>query len=683
MVLAALAGKPLTGRGIGPAMRARLARLGVADLRTLLLHLPRTWQDRRSFVRPQEVASGMTVALQGRVVSHVRQPVRGGRILLRIRLDCDGFPVELVCFNREFLARSWPSGTVLSVWGTFERDITGLSASSFEALPADDPQHRIEFGRLVPVYPLTEGLTQRIIRRLVDENLRLVPSAGHDLPEYLVAKRRMRSMHELLAGAHFPHTEEEGLFAREELAYIELLLFQAGVLSRRARLGRTDKPHAYCAADVRDEAEQAFRFRLTDGQAGAWEVVRRSLAAPEPMQVLLLGDVGSGKTAVAALAILLAVRSGLQVALAAPTVILARQLAARMGEYLEPLGVRTAFLHGGLAPDQRRRTLARIAGHEVDLVSGTHALFQDDVVFKRLGLVVIDEQHRFGVNQRQALRDKGLHADYLAMSATPIPRTLALAMYGDYETARISGLPGGRPPVSTLWVRTQAGLDEALRDVEERIGRGEQACFVCPAIGADEADSVRAATATWKRYAKTSLASRGIALLHGRMDDNEKTRVMDDFISGRVGLLVATSVIEVGIDNPGLSCIVIFEAQCFGLSQLHQLRGRVGRGRLPSVCYLVTQGQGAEESGARMQVLLESSDGFRIAEADLALRGPGDFLGVAQTGLPEFSVADFSRDGKMLELARKDAALILGHDPLLESPHNASLRQGLGEGRVE
>lgn len=682
MFLSTLVGKPIHGRGIGPAYKARLARLGIVDLRTLLLHLPRSWQDRSRFARPEDVSSGMTTLLQGRVVSHLQQPVRGGRTLVKIRLDCRGLAVELVCFNRAFLAQSWPVGTLLSVWGTFERNLAGLSATSFEALPADDPLHRLEFGRLVPLYPLTEGLTQRTLRRLVDENLKLASMAEHDLPDYLVNKRRLRSLAELLVKAHFPQSEEEGLQARDELVYCELFLFQAAVLTRRARLERTTKSHSYAPLDVSAEAEQVFGFSLTAGQTSAWEAIDRFLHAAEPMQALLLGDVGSGKTAVAALAVLLAVRSGLQVALAAPTLILAQQLADRMADYLEPLAVRTAFLHGGLSADQRRQILGRIAAHEVDLVSGTHALFQDAVVFKKLGLVVIDEQHRFGVAQRQSLRDKGQEADYLAMSATPIPRTLALALYGDYETVRISGLPAGRPPVETVWIQRRAELEGALQDVQERIGRGEQACFVYPAIGAQDEDSVRAATSALKHYARTPLAARGIALLHGRLGESEKKRVMDEFVSGSVGLLIATSVIEVGIDNPGLSCIVIFEAQCFGLSQLHQLRGRVGRGRLPSVCYLVTQEDGPETAAARMRVLLEENDGFRIAEADLLLRGPGDFLGLAQTGLPEFVLADLRRDGKMLELARKDALLILGHDPLLESPHNARLKRSLSEEEI-
>jgi ATP-dependent DNA helicase RecG len=602
---------------------------------------------------------------------------------LRIILDCQGSHVHLVCFNREFLAKSWPKGTRLSVRGVFESSFEGLSTASFEALPLDDPYYHLEFGRLVPIYGLTEGITQRTLRRLVDQGLKVLVGLEHDLPEYLAKKRKIASLADLLAAAHYPRSLTDGEAARDQLAYAELFFFQVGVLSRRARLGRTRKSQSYATIDVRADAEGAYGFTLTKGQALAWEGLQQAMRGDEPMQTLLLGDVGSGKTALAAMAILLAVRSGLQVALAAPTVILARQLAMRMRDYLSPLGVRTAFFHGSMQPVERQQVLAGMAAHEIDLVAGTHALFQEDVVFARLGLVVIDEQHRFGVNQRKALREKGEHADYLAMSATPIPRTLALTIYGDYQSIRIEGLPSGRRPVKTIWVNDVSRIGAALADVEARILRGEQACFVYPAIGDTDADSDKAASAAFARYAALPLASRGIALLHGRLDDSEKTEVMDQFTAGRLGLLITTSVIEVGIDHPGLTAMVIFEADRFGLSQLHQLRGRVGRGHLPSVCYLVTDGTGSEAAEVRMSALLASNDGFRIAEADLALRGPGDFLGVAQTGLPEFAVANIVRDGRLLDLARKDAAMILDHDPLLESPHNERLARNTKEGGYE
>ncbi|HPH03026.1 MAG TPA: ATP-dependent DNA helicase RecG [Spirochaetota bacterium] len=683
MLLTGLSGRPLSGRGIGPAIRARLEKLDIHDMAGLLAHLPRNWQDRRACTRPEDVRQGDAAWIEGVVTDHIRQRIRGGRSLLKIRLDARGCPLDLVCFNRDYLARTWPVGTRLFVWGSFERELAGLSTAAFEAIRADDPQADLEFGRLVPVYGLTEGVTQRTMRRIIFDALAGIRGIGHDLPDYLVARRRMRPLDELLLKAHYPGTEAEGLAARDELVYIEFLLFQTGILARRARLGRTHKAHSYSSSDVRETAEAAFGFRLTAGQASAWEDLRRTMSGTEPMQVLLLGDVGSGKTAIAAMAILLAVRSGVQVVMAAPTVILARQLAERMERYLAPLGVRTAFLSGGMALDERKRILADLAGSRIDLLSGTHALFHADVIFSRLGLVVIDEQHRFGVKQRKALRDKGKDADYLAMSATPIPRTLAMALYGDYGSIRIEGIPEGRIPVETHWLQGGQGLEEALSEVEARIRRGEQACFVYPSIGDEDDDSSRAATAAWKRYARTGLAARGISLLHGRLDDREKESVMAGFMAGAAGLLVATSVIEVGIDNPRLTAIIIFGAERFGLSQIHQLRGRVGRGGLPSVCWLVTDGGGTESGFARMKALVESTDGFKIAEADLALRGPGDFLGLAQTGLPRFMVADIARDGRMLELARRDASLILRQDPLLESPHHARFVRENPEGGYE
>jgi ATP-dependent DNA helicase RecG len=547
---------------------------------------------------------------------------------------------------------------------------------------------------------------------------------------------------------HFPASPEEGAAAREALAYSEFLLFEIQILMRRARLASSHKGHAYSAEDVLPALESRLGFSLTPGQAAAWGEIRGALASSLPMQRLLMGDVGSGKTVIAALAILTAARSGLQAALAAPTVILAHQVYERLAASLSPLGVRCLFMHGGQGGEERRKARESLAGGEADLVVGTHVLFQEDIAFKSLGLVLIDEQHRFGVRARSSLREKGAQADYLAMSATPIPRTLALSLYGDFELTSIKDRPAGRHAIATRIASSGEDIRRAYQELEERIMRGEQGYLVYPAIGGcdqegqaqeedaggrggakkrarkskraalpsprpdeapEEGQDARDGQATqdalaagermllsaYETLLRSPLAgriqaqNRGIALLHGRLNDEEKMRVMRAFActESALALLVSTSVIEVGIDNPNANIILIHGAERFGLSQLHQLRGRVGRGAAKASCYLICSEGAGEAVRRRLQTLEDSQDGFYIAEADLALRGPGDFLGTSQAGLPHFKAAELARDFHLLALAKQDAEFILQRDPFLLSEHNAPLarlcRQEQEEGGYE
>jgi ATP-dependent DNA helicase RecG len=612
-----------------------------------------------------------------------------GASLLRILLDASGQTVILLCFNREFLAKSWPEGTHLHIWGVFEENFEGWTSSNFEALSDTDPLVAMEFGRVVPVYGLTEGISQRNMRGMIYKLLQRPLDLQPILPEYLQEKRRLAPSLELLRAIHFPPGPAEAEKARTALAYSEFMLFEMQILIRRARLAEIQKPQSYTGDEIVPELESAFGFRFTPGQLAAWREIRASMLAPAPMQRLLMGDVGSGKTALAAAAIMLAARSGLQAALAAPTVILARQNFDRLSRALSPLGVRALFVRGGQKGGERADLLGKIARGEADLVVGTHALFQEEIVFKSLGLVLIDEQQRFGVRQRSLLREKGVFADYLAMSATPIPRTLALSIYGDFDASRIEGLPAGRQPITTRLAERQADIDAAYRELAERIARGEQGYIVYPNIGLanskeeSPAEAARLEHTLLEAFAELSRSpiarcaaeqARPIALLHGKLDDEEKMRVMRAFEAGEHALLVSTSVIEVGIDNPNANIMIIHGAERFGLSQLHQLRGRVGRGRIPASCWLIPSA-GSGEASLRLQTLAESQDGYRIAEADLAQRGPGDFVGLAQAGLPRFYAADLGQDMRLMNLARQDAEFILKRDPKLLSAHNAQLAE--------
>jgi ATP-dependent DNA helicase RecG len=417
-------------------------------------------------------------------------------------------------------------------------------------------------------------------------------------------------------------------------------------------------------------------FTLTAAQERVWDEIRRDLAAPHPMHRLLQGDVGSGKTIVAALAVLTAIEAGYQAAVMAPTEILAEQHFMTFAGLLEPLGVRVALLTSSVKTRERSARRAAVAAGEVHCVVGTHALVQSEVEFRQLGLVVVDEQHRFGVQQRARLRAKGEHPDALVMTATPIPRTLALTLYGDLDVSVLDALPPGRRPITTV-ARPEGKRTQIYAFLREQLGQGRQVYVVYPLVEESEAIDVKAATDMAGRLQREVFAEFTVGLLHGRLAFEEKDTIMRRFKAGEVHVLVSTTVIEVGIDVPNASVMLIEHAERFGLSQLHQLRGRVGRGPWKSYCILLTTGRPGEDAARRIAAMVETGDGFRIAEADLALRGPGDFFGTRQSGLPELRIADLVRDAAVLPVARADALAIVAADPELRSPEHAGLRRTL------
>ena len=659
--------RPVTSlRGVGPALAARLERLGVRTVGDLLLLMPRGYEDRTAVV---PLAQAHLVEKAAVVVEvGARTDMGRGRARVPKVLVSDGSAeASLLCFGRPYLGRVLGEGRKFYLWGSFRRRGDSLECGDFElepwsACPA-------AFGRILPVYPLTEGLAQAALRRLVRQGL------DEELPRLEEALPRTRAA---LATVHFPSSLAEAEAARQALAYEELFLFQLRVLRRRPLMSAGRPPRGRLGTDLRDSLLARLPFRLTADQQTALAEIEADLGAPSPMARLLQGEVGSGKTLVAILASLLVIPRGEQAACVAPTELLARQHAENAARLLEPLGVRVAFLSGAVSGEGRALLLSALRAGEIDLLFGTHALFSAGVSFRRLGLVIVDEQHKFGVAQRTAIMRKGEAPDLLLMTATPIPRTLALTAFGDLEVSTIRTMPAGRLPVVTHLAR-EGNEKKVYRRVREELEKGRQAYFVYPLIGESSALAAKDAESAQRALATDIYPDFPVALIHSRLPEEEKLAAMAGFASGRIRVLVATSVVEVGVDVANAACMVVEHAERFGLSTLHQLRGRVGRGPAQSYAFLV-YGSGLTREGVeRLKIMMETTDGFCIAERDLALRGPGEMLGLRQSGFLGFRAADLPRDGAVLVQARQDAKALLAGDPGLLAPGNVGLARALAQ----
>ena len=672
--------RPVTAlRGVGPVLAGRLERLGIRTLADLLRYAPRDYQDRRRRDTLAEAGSRERANVLVRVVSGQwfgRKPPR----VFKAEVEDETGRAALLCFGRPFLAKVLLPGRRFRVSGRFQRRGGELACGGFE-LEAFDPREESRIaGRILPVYPLTEGVSQRALRGLTAQALEAMADLAEEVPEGLRARHGLPGLREALRGLHFPRSEEEQAAARRALAYAELFYYQLQLdRSRRDRqtVARLRERHAQ---GLKARLLERLPFRLTGDQERALVEIEADLFAPHPTSRLLQGEVGSGKTLVALLAALAVIEAGEQAALLAPTELLARQHADTAARLLEPLGVRVAFLTGGVTGEPRARLLEALAGGGADLVVGTHALYTEEVRYRRLGLAIVDEQQRFGVRQRGALLGKGRAPDLLMMSATPIPRSLALVLFGDLGLSELREMPRGRLPVVTHLTR-QGNEGRVYERVREEVRRGGQAYFVYPLIGeaegGPEGPAAGAAEGMYRRLKREVFPELRLALLHSRLPEERKIRAMAEFAAGRLDILVATSVMEVGVDVPNASCIVIEQAERFGLSSLHQLRGRVGRGPRQSYAFLV-YGEGlSEAAAARLKAVLASADGFALAEEDLRLRGPGEFLGPRQSGALRLGVAELARDWDICLAARADALELAAADPGLDRPENGLVREVL------
>jgi ATP-dependent DNA helicase RecG len=544
----------------------------------------------------------------------------------------------------------------------------------FERVGSDD-EESLHVGRIVPVYPLTENLPQRVMRRIVHNALESgADQARETLPEEMIRRRSLPGLEQALWAVHFPERFPEAERARYRLAFEEFLCVQLILVARKIQAERFLEGRAHDAPGrLKDRFLASLSFSLTGAQRRVLQDIAADMKKKHPMHRLLQGDVGSGKTVVAACAVLDAIECGSQAVLMAPTEILAAQHFQTMNRFLAPLEIRTTLLVSDLSARDRRDTLAGIKSGRFQLVVGTHAIIQEGVVFDRLGLAVIDEQHKFGVEQRGLLYGKGRHPDVLVMTATPIPRTLAMTLYGDLDVSVIDELPSGRREIVTRVIRADK-LPEAYGFIKKQVGKGRQAYLVYPLVAESDAMELKAAEEMYRHLKDTVFQGLRIGLLHGQMKSAEKNAAMRRFERGEVDVLVSTTVIEVGIDVPNANVMLVENAERFGLSQLHQLRGRIGRGAHKSFCIL--QGEpGTEDSWKRLKVMEQTCDGFAIAEEDLKIRGMGNIMGREQSGFPAFRFGDPLRDGNILREARKEALAIVETDPRLEHPAYAGLKQ--------
>ncbi len=662
--------------GVGPRRAEQFKALGIESVADLLEHLPFRYELRPKSQPIGHLVEGETATIVGRVN---RVASRGG--FSRPSIIADVVDATGQCrarwFNAPYVRDQLRVGDTIRLTGKVTSDERrGVFVNpSFRVIPDTDDPFGNDRDEWVPVYPATGALPSatiaRIVRGALDSALDVV---SDPVPQRLRAKRELPPRRTAIARCHQPVQEADATVARRRLAYDELLMLQAGMQMRRRRRSlATNAPAIVTTAKYDERIRARLPFKLTPGQERAVHEIAAELAATRPMARLLQGDVGAGKTAVAVYAALATVANRLQVAILSPTEVLARQTFDKLRGYLEGSQVRIELFVGGMAKSARDELLAKLRKGETDIVVGTHALIEKDVQFRAPGLVVVDEQHRFGVAQRRTVRAKGRSAHYLAMTATPIPRTLAMTLYGDLDITTIDGLPPGRQEITTRLVGAPE-FDGAWLFVRERLSAGEQAYVVCPLVEESEQLDLAAAATEAQRLQDKELAGFKVGLLHGRMRSEEKAAAVDAFRSGDVRVLVSTTVIEVGVDVPDATVMVIEHAERYGLSQLHQLRGRIGRGAKASWCLLMSDVE-AERSRERLAMLCSTQDGFRIAEADLLMRGPGEVIGMRQHGLPIFKAADLSRDLDLLRQARDDAAELLAIDPDLNMAEHIALRE--------
>ena len=655
-------------KGVGPKTAERFEKLGIVTLADLLCHYPRRYID---FTKPYSIAEApadVECVVKAEVFAKPGGRILpGGRRMERITAGDDVSSLEITWFNNPYAAQKLQLGQEYY----FQGIVTGGMLRRQMVNPQVRTAEQIKASPFEAVYPQTEGLTSNAIAKCVRQLLPHAELLPDPLPPEMLAKYRLLSKADAVRAIHCPATEEQAYAARRRLIYEELLVLQLGI-GRMKNRGAAATGAPMQLADP-SPFWASLPFSPTGAQRRAVSEILADMAGQTSMNRLLQGDVGSGKTLVAAAAIWACIRAGYQAALLAPTEILAAQHAEGLNRMLAPFGMRVALLTGGMKAAARRTTLAAIRNDEADLVVGTHAILSEGVEFARLGLAVIDEQHRFGVRQRGMLAEKAANPHLLVMSATPIPRTLGLLIYGDLDISILDELPPGRTPVKTRCITGKKRRD-LYHFLDQEIGRGRQVYLVCPAIEDVPDGGLNAVKSYYEDIAKALLPERRVGLMHGKLKPKEKAAVMEDFKAGRLDALVSTTVIEVGVDVPNASVMVIENAERYGLSALHQLRGRVGRGAAESWCFLVSDNQ-SENVQKRLKFLCSTTDGFAVAQYDLETRGPGDFFGSRQHGLPTLQIADLMNDTRTLHAAQAEAVAMLADDPLLEAPEHALLEQ--------
>ena len=651
-------------KGVGPKGAELLAKLDISTVRDLLYFFPRDYIDRSEIVKVSEAQVGENVTIKARVDGVKLIKVKKGLNILKVFFSDGSGKLSAIWFNQDYLKKTFTQGEVFYISGEIDKE----SWRKYNKKEINNPVYekadknvQIHTGRVVPFYHLTKGLSQRRMRKILYYGLNDYAIHLKDaIPDYVKEKYDYIDLENSLWGLHFPGGRGHYIQAYKRLAFEEFFFLQLQILEQKK--GMISKKGIVHDGDINkiNNFLDSLSFELTDAQKRVWQEIKNNMESQKPMQRLLQGDVGSGKTIIAALSLIEAVSSGYQGVFMAPTEILAEQHYFRLKEIFEKYDLNILLLSGGLSKKAREEKLDKIKKNKTDIIVGTHALFQKDIEYKKLSLIVIDEQHRFGVEQRYKMKEKGENPDLLVMTATPIPRSLALTIYGDLDVSIIDEMPPGRKEVKTFWKKSN-DKDEVYSFVKKEVKKGRQAYVVCPLIEPSEEIEAVSAVKLKEQLSKTYFQNFEVELLHSQIKKDEKNKIMDSYHRGEIDILVSTTVIEVGVDVSNASIMVIENAERFGLAQLHQLRGRVGRGEHQSYCILISD-PNTSDSFERLKVMTATEDGFKIAEKDLEIRGPGEFFGSKQHGLPDFKVANLIKDQKILNLARKEAQILVDMD---------------------
>jgi len=664
-------------KGVGPKRAQQLSRLGITTVGDLIYYMPRRYEDRRKISPIKDVAPGSLYTVKGRIKRHGIWKSKKGLLIYDMVITDGTGSIHGVWYNQPYLKRHFSGARHIILCGNVEKfKYLQMAHPDYEVLDeADKTPDALNIGRIVPIYPLTRDVTQKYLRGIISGALEnSVNTLKETLPTPVRARNRLADIKFAVKNIHFPDTPEGLKMAYRRLVFEEFFILEAALALTKNKMKKVLRGIEHrVEKGLFESFKKMLPFALTKEQAKAMKDLEEDMKAPRPMNRLLEGEVGSGKTIVAMYALFLTIKNSFQGAVMAPTEILAQQHYMTMSEFFMPLGINVCLLTGGTGGEARKKALASIKSGEADIIIGTHTLIQEEISFDRIGTVIIDEQHKFGVSQRALLRKKGVKSDVLIMTATPIPRTLALTVYGDLDISVMRGLPEGRAPVSTYWVEEER-KDKLYKFLAEEISAGRQAYVVCPRIGEGAESGLTSAISVYERLKTRVFPGLKTAIIHGRMKSREKEKIMRDFKRNKINILVSTSLIEVGIDVPNATVMVIENADRFGLAQLHQLRGRIGRGEHKSYCILLSDPKN-EKAKKRLEAFERVQDGFELAEEDMSIRGPGQLLGLKQHGLPEMRLGDISADRDILELARREAFELVEKDSGLKDEKNRNLRE--------
>ncbi len=663
-------------KGVGPRRAKQISGLGITTVSDLLYYLPRRYEDRREISSIRDARSGAIYTIKGRIKRHGVWKSKKGMVIYEMVVNDGTGDIHGVWYNQPYLKKYFKGGEDIILYGKAERfKYLQMTHPDYEILKKEeDSLETAHMNRIVPIYPLTRDVTQRYLRALIYRALDNVKTLKETLPTAVRARNKLVDIRFAVKNIHFPGNFESLKMAHRRIVFEEFFILESALALVKKKVKRE-------SAGVRHKVEkglfESFKrmlpFKLTKGQIDAMKKIEEDMMSPGPMNRLLQGEVASGKTVVAMYALLLTIKNGFQGAIMVPTETLAQQHYLTMSEFFMPLGINVRLLIRSTGNGAKEEIKKELKEGDVDIIIGTHSLIQEGILFDRIGLIIIDEQHKFGVSQRALFRKKGIKSDVLIMTATPIPRTLVLTVYGDLDVSVIRQMPEGRLPVSTYWVEEER-KEMVYKFIREEVLSGRQAYILCPRIEETQKSSLSAAKAVYEHLQKDVFPDLKLALIHGRMKGSEKGRLMRHFRGNKINILVSTTLIEVGIDVPNATVMVIENADRFGLAQLHQLRGRIGRGEYKSYCILISDPKG-ENARRRLEAFEQLQDGFELAEEDLSIRGPGQLLGTRQHGLPEIKYGNMIADKDILELARREAFELVEKDSGLTDERNRNLRE--------